>query len=279
MTGANASSRVNLWRYALAPAMLFTSLGMPAMATAQDARLQNVFYDAGQVVQLRGRAKVQATIIFGDDERIENVAIGDSNAWQITPNKRANLLFVKPLEIRAATNMTVVTSKRTYLFDLVASPSHRPIYVLSFTYPEPPEEERAELAQREMAIEDELLAANDPYAVVDPAQLNFSWKAKGDRDLLPVQAYDDGTATFLAWPADRAMPAVLVTNEQEMEGPVNFTVRGDTLVIDGVPRQIILRSGKSRATLTNTGPVRPDIPQTGGVVPASAALARNTEAN
>ncbi len=36
-------------------------------------------------------------IEFGHGERIENVAVGDSSAWQVTPNKRANLLFLKPL--------------------------------------------------------------------------------------------------------------------------------------------------------------------------------------
>ena len=73
-----------------------------------------------------GKPKVQATIRFAEDESIENVAIGDSNAWQVTPNKRANLLFVKPLLTRVSTNMTVVIDKRTYLFDLVASPAAQP---------------------------------------------------------------------------------------------------------------------------------------------------------
>jgi type IV secretion system protein VirB9 len=49
-----------------------------------------------------------------------------------------------------------------------------------------------------------------------------------------------------------AVPAILVTNEDGDEGPVNFTVRGTTIVIDGVPPQLILRSGRTSATLTNT---------------------------
>ena len=98
----------------------------PALA---DARLVEKLYDPAAVVKIEGKTKVQATIQFGEDESIENVAIGDSSAWQVTPNKRANLLFVKPLEATASTNMTVVTNKRTYLFDLVANPRARPLYV------------------------------------------------------------------------------------------------------------------------------------------------------
>ena len=55
-----------------------------------------------------------------------------------------NLLFVKPLEPSEQTNMTVVTNRHTYLFDLVASPRAKPLYVLRFTYPEPPPEEDEE---------------------------------------------------------------------------------------------------------------------------------------
>ena len=121
----------------LVPAAAFALLALAAPLHAQDPRLVERFYDPGEVVRIEGKASVQTTIRFGEDELIENVAIGDSESWQVTPNKRANLLFVKPLAERAATNMTVVTNNHTYYFDLVASPKvENPLYVLSFSYPE-----------------------------------------------------------------------------------------------------------------------------------------------
>ena len=244
---------------ALSPLMLAPlMLALAATPAAADPRLVQVMYDEARVVRIDGRTTVQATIMFGDDEVIENVAIGDSQTWQVTPNKRANILFVKPLAPRATTNMTVVTSKRTYLFDLVASPNARPLYVLRFDYPPEPESEKTaadmQLAQGPNAVEQ--AASTDPYAVVDPAALNFAWTAKGEAGLLPAQTFDDGNATYLTWPAGRDVPAILTTNHDGVEGPVNFTVRGDTIVIDGVPRQIVLRSGKESAILTNSGPER-----------------------
>lgn len=235
------------------PALALALLAVPAMA--EDPRLVERLYDPAEVVRINGQTKVQATIAFEDDEHIENVAIGDSNAWQVTPNKRANLLFVKPLSPTAVTNMTVVTDKRTYLFDLVASAKAKPLYVLRFTYPEEPESAASEqMAEGPNAVE--MAAATDPYAVADPAELNFAWVPEGDRKLLPERTYDDGDATFLAWPAGSPIPAILVTDHEGTEGPVNFTVRGDVIVVDGVPREIILRSGEDKATLTNTGPER-----------------------
>ena len=239
------------------------ALALPVAAPAQaDSRLQERFYNPDEVVTIRGRARVQATIQFGEGETIENVAVGDSTAWQITPNKRANLLFVKPLSASASTNMTVVTNKHTYLFDLVASPKHRPLYVLRFTYPEPgidpAEEARLAAAANppETANAIELQAARDPYAVVDPALLNFAWRGTGAVALLPDETYDDGDAVFLKWAAGKAVPAILTRNEAGEEGPVNFTVRGETVVVQDVPRELILRTGEETATLTNTGPDR-----------------------
>ena len=41
------------------------------------------------------------------------------------------------------------------------------------------------------------------------------------------------------------------------EGPVNFTVRGDYLVIDGVAPRYVLRRGKAHMLLTNLAPRPP----------------------
>jgi type IV secretion system protein VirB9 len=238
------------------------ALALAAPLAAQDSRLQTLVYDADSVVRIDGKVKVQTTIKFAPDEIIENVAIGDSAAWQVQPNKAQTLLFVKPLEPAARTNMTVVTDKRTYLFDLVASPKANALYVLQFRYPELEKAaEEARLAALAEAEAQAALAAAAPQqtaaAAPDPAELNFAWATAGKAALLPTRTYDDGDAVFLTWPAGIAIPAILITNDEGDEGPVNYTTRGDTVVVEGVPTQIILRSGKDTATLTNTGPIKP----------------------
>lgn len=256
-------TRAGLLRLTLCAA----AFALAAPVLADDARIQTRVYNDAAVVRIDGKVMVQTTIKFAPDEVIENVAIGDSTAWQVQPNKAQTILFVKPLETSARTNMTVVTDKRTYLFDLVASPKNAALYVLQFRYPEL--EKAAEEARLAAAAEAEAealraaadpierAAAGDPYAVADPARLNFEWASAGASELLPSRAYDDGDAVFLIWTTGIAIPAILVTNEDGEEGPVNFTVRGDTVVVDGVPPQIILRSGRDIATLTNTGPAAP----------------------
>ncbi|MDP5103556.1 MAG: TrbG/VirB9 family P-type conjugative transfer protein [Erythrobacter sp.] len=256
------------------------ALSIAAPLVAQDSRLQTLVFNEAAVVRIDGKVKVQTTIKFAPDEMIENVAIGDSAAWQVQPNKAQTILFVKPLEPAARTNMTVVTDRRTYLFDLVASPRNAPLYVLQFRYPELEKaEEEARLALvaeaeaealRAAANPGDLAADSDRFAVVDPASLNFEWATAGTAALLPSRAYDDGDAVFLSWPQGIAIPAILITNADGDEGPVNFTVRGETVVVEGVPPQIILRSGRDIATLTNTGPVKPKARSAGLSLPKPA---------
>lgn len=238
-------------RSAILAATLLASTAAYA-APAHDARLASRLYRADEVVRIDGRIGVQASIVFADDEHIENVAVGDSETWQITPNKRANLLFVKPLTASARTNMTVVTDRHTYFFDLVAASSGTPVYALRFTYPEEPKLPAPQ--QAGVALTDAERGVVGGEAPVDPAALNFAWARNGAPKLLPSRIYDDGQATYAIWAAGAAIPAILVRNEKGEEGPVNFAVRGDTIVIDEVPGLIVLRSGKASATLVNQRP-------------------------
>lgn len=251
----------------LAAALLASTV---APAQARDARLVHRGYNPDEVVRVQGRLGVQASIAFAEDEHIENVAVGDSNAWQITPNKRANLLFVKPLAARAQTNMTVVTDRRTYFFDLVSAPGGAPLYVLRFTYPDEPKPEVRPAVTAPAAM-NEVEAQAVSGGVVEkpavPAELNFAWTRRGSAKILPARIYDDGQATFLSWAAGAQIPAILVRNEKGAEGPVNFAVRSDVIVIDGVPQTILLRSGRDMATLENRGAPR----KPGAVPPVAAA--------
>lgn len=252
-----------------AAALLAGAVTAPMTASAGDARLVNRLYNEAEVVRIEGKLGVQASIAFADSEHIENVAIGDSNSWQVTPNKRANLLFVKPLNASARTNMTVVTDKRTYFFDLVATPKSTPLYVLRFSYP--PEPKAAAPQQASLSGAEQQAVEDKP---VDPAELNFAWRSKGSRELLPARVYDDGDMTYLNWPAGAPVPAMLIRNEKGVEGPVNYAVRGDVIVVEGVHEVIVLRSGKALATLENQGPVRqPAVP---AAPPVSLAVAGNS---
>ncbi|USI73440.1 TrbG/VirB9 family P-type conjugative transfer protein [Sphingomonas morindae] len=254
-----------------APRMLF-ALGLAASAPAwADPRIATHFYQPSEVVVIHGRGDTQSTIAFAPDERIENVAVGDSVGWQVAPNKRADLLFLKPTRPGARTNMTVVTDQRTYLFDLVAAPRQPPLYMLRFTYPAPPPRPAPPVVAAPTPAAPAVAAVAPPP---DPATFDFAWTMRGDRALLPARLFDDGRSTYLAWPRDTPLPAILTADERGGEGPVNYTTRGDVIIVDGVPARLVLRAGRKMATLT---PQRSDPPGDAGVAapPPGARVAMN----
>lgn len=237
----------------LAAALLLgtTAPVMASPAPSGDPRIAHHRYAANEVVRISGQSGIQAAVAFAEDEHIENVAIGDSASWQVTPNKRANMLFVKPLAPKARTNMTVVTDRHTYYFDLVAGAAAVPLYVLRFTYPDEPKRSEPGANGQPTLTDAEAgtLTERPTEATIDPASLNFAWKAKGKPRLLPARVYDDGQSTFLSWSPKTPIPAIQIRDESGTEGPVNFAVRGDVIVIEGVPRIILLRSGRDLASL------------------------------
>lgn len=269
---------------------VYALLLAPVASAQEDPRFVTHKYKVNEVVKLHGRLGVQATITFEEGEQIENVAVGDSQKWQVAPNKRANLLFVKPLEAAAVTNMTVVTNRRTYLFDLVATAREQAVYMFQFTYGDrlldravsapaiagqdapvsPPGPASAstqtpvpvmrsavdEAISRQPASE--VRPVNTAGASIDQAAspagqpvINFGWGRSGDASLFPVRIYDDGEATFLTLSTPQAVPAILIADAAGIQTQATFAMRGDTVVIDSVPSAIVLRNGTVSATLEN----------------------------
>jgi type IV secretion system protein VirB9 len=175
--------------------LIAAALASPIMAAEVptpgllDPRIRTVFYNPDQVVLLKAYFGYQMMLEFGPDERIENVSIGDGVAWQVTPNKKATLLFLKPVEKAAPTNMTVVTDQRRYAFQLVSSArggDRAPdmAYVVRFIYPPAP---------RPPAVAK--LEAPSP-----PERRNILYTYTGSRVLLPSLVFDDGRFTYFQWP-------------------------------------------------------------------------------
>jgi len=223
---------------------------------APDNRIRSLAYNPNEIVRIVGKTGIQSTIEFAADERIENVAVGDSSKWQITPNRRASLLFVKPLAARSRTNMTVVTDRRTYMFDLVAGePRSAAIYALKFSYPnEKPAQAGTPVQQ--VAVQAPVQAA------MTADKLHFDWNKKGSGKLFPARVFDDGQSLFLAWDKETPLPAILTQTEDRKEGPINYRISGEYIVVSPIPANLVLRYGNRVATLWPSRRIVPAQPAT-----------------
>lgn len=196
-----------------------------------DPRIQTVEYSAQEVVVVRVALNYALTIEFSPDERVENVSVGNSSAWQVAVNRSANRVFVKPAEMSGDTDMTVVTDTRIYTFDLTAAPAPDAStpYVLSFTYPKAPQVDQS---------------ASPP-----PSQKSV-YRFGGARELRPLSMTDDGQATTIVWAEKTPFPQVSIVDEDGRESLANGAVRNGAYVIQQVAEHFVFRADGRTASAT-----------------------------
>lgn len=108
------------------------------LAITTDNRIKTYIHNPNEVYLLVLHFGFQSSIEFAKNEEIQNIVLGESYAWKMTP--LANRLFIKPLEKNIRTNMTIITNKRTYQFDVVSKELEEGrekdlVYVVRFYYP------------------------------------------------------------------------------------------------------------------------------------------------
>ena len=220
-------------RRLLALALLVLTAARLPEPGATDPHIQSIGYVADEVVLLQGALGWQIMIEFGPDERIENVSIGDALAWQVTPNKKARNLFLKPLIKNAQTNMTVVTDKRRYAFSLETTARLRTTpWVVRFEYPR------------------EVVAAIEEPPLPPAVPLNFAYRMSGEGDLLPARVWDDGLMTYFEFAAEKSIPAIFAGGPGKDESLVNSMTRGRVIIVQQTAGRFTLRTGKQVAIVT-----------------------------
>jgi len=235
----------------LTPVLLALALiASPALAAQQpvpagsDPRLSVVQYDPLQVVALRGVLGYQTMIEFDPAERIENVAVGDSLGWQVIPNRKANLLFLKPMQKAPPTNMTVVTNMRRYTFELTAvrnppgAGDRGVIYDLRFQYPAPVVP---------------IVTTPQPPPPKPPQDVNHAYSFEGSPQNLPLRVFDDGHSTYFRFSEEASVPAIFAVEADKGEAVVNFRSQDGYFVVDRLVRAFVLRRGKVETRIVNDG--------------------------
>jgi type IV secretion system protein VirB9 len=239
-----------------------------------DGRMKQIAYNRNDVFRIVGHYGYSTDIEFGLDESVQNIAIGDSLAWEVAP--AANHLFVKPREDNAVTNMTVITNKRVYQFALdarhgSAAKDRNMYFQVRFTFPDE-EMARKRREQDDLAAKSRTIRAQN---ALDTANLPLNWNyyACGTRLLRPSEVYDDGRFTFMRFPGAQEIPAIFTINADGSESIVNGAMKGDQYVVQITARRLILRRGKAVACVENrsydaygiptpSGTVSPDVRRT-----------------
>ena len=218
-----------------------------------DSRLQVVTYSEVNVVPIHGTTMTTTQIAFGPDEYIKNVQNGDLGAWTASVDKNLPyMMFVKPTAYHSNTNMTVVTNKHTYFFELMSNNEGqedpaKATYSIKFIYPS---DQLSEI--EEEILSQEQLKETEISAFANPSQYRWNYSFHGDKSIVPLHVFDDGKWTYFQLQPGQAFPAVFaVTDRSGKESVVNYRKDGNYLIVQEVDPQFTLRTGEAVASIFN----------------------------
>ena len=217
----------------------------------EDTRVTEVVYDPKNVIPLHVYEGFQITLFFHDTERVVKFWFGDDDAWEKSDFR--NTFTFKPKAIKPRTNLTVLTNKRRYLFDLNGSPAPRgqkmalanTVFVVDFKYPL----EEALAAKAGRATQSDI--AREKLYETGTLPNNRNYWVQGTDSLTPTEAYDDGRFTYLRFGSNKDFPAPFLTADDNSESNVNWHAEGNVLVIERVTKKIVLRKGEMVACIFN----------------------------
>lgn len=220
---------MNRGTHLVALALLLQCASANAEPAGRDPRIREVEYREDAVVAVTAVVGDHLHVEFGRDERFVNLAAGNTALFDV--GSEGPNLFLKVLAVMPRSNVTVVTTRHVYVFEIEAlravSTAGR-VYSLRFRYPDAP-------------------AA---VSIAAPAPKNLDYRYCGDPALKPIAAWDDGLQTHLRFAPSVEWPVVSVASS-DGESLVNTHVEDDVLVVQRLAARLVLRRGRLVGCVTN----------------------------
>ena len=211
---------------------------------AHNHKIKSWVYKPDVIYEYTGTYQFQSHIKFQTGEQIRTISMGNTSGWEIIQS--GSRMFLKPLNAKAKTNMTLITNKRLYRFLLDAkkvSSFYDPdaIFEVRFLYEDD---------------EDNFVVINkDKSSVVDlsdPSKYNFNYSFSGPDKIAPLKVFDDGEFTYFQLkPNNTEIAAIFYVDSQGYEGLVNYRIKGDYVIVERVNAVFTLRHGSDTICVFN----------------------------
>lgn len=221
-----------------------------------DSRLKSVSYNPDDVVKVDSVLGVQTHIIIDPSEKYITHAWGDPDAWSFS--HKLNHYFIKPKDAMSDTNLTIVTDKREYNFDVrfydepydkkgKTSFDKRMTFRIKFRYPE------IEAAIARKKAEQERLEKQTKE--VRRVGYNINYSMNGDvSSIAPMNVWDDGIFTYIKFGPGQEIPVVFYVGddgEESIVGQHSAGANKEIVVMHRVGGKWYLRLGKKVVGLYN----------------------------
>lgn len=176
-------------------------------------------------------------IEFDEGEIVGSITNPKDSYWQIVPQE--NRLFFRPIANDAETQITVMTNKRMYFFEMYAKEPEGSFdsdytFYYQFTYPN--EEAQKTIRRYSKSIV--------PNIDINPEQYNLNYTITGHPTLYPIKIFDDSEFTYFEF-RDKGgiIPAIFIVDSDNYESLVNFRMIGSYLVVESISSRFTLRNG------------------------------------
>lgn len=249
-----------------------------------DSRIRTLVYNPNEVYELKFFYGYQSFIEFEEQEEIETLSIGEAFAWRITPAGKR--LFIRPLEIGAHTNMTIITNLHIYNLDIRSGEyngkaDEELVYTVRFYYPQfgqpipvlppvgtppsPPPSSQPPLVSGGAAAA-QTRSPNSEVGVFitkkfpgelernpDGLPLNFDYSLAGrDEGITPIKVYDNTKETFFKFRNDNLLvPSIAAVDAFGTETPLKYRVEDGYVVVKSIEQQFTLRMATSLICVFN----------------------------
>ena len=237
-----------------------------AVPAAGDSRIKTMVFNENEVYTIVTRNGFSTAIELSDREKVETISLGDSVGWQINPAN--NRVFVKPLLRNGTTNLSVITNKRNYQFELVVSSA--PIrnathsYVVKFFYPEeqdsfvaPEDRTRGDLRPVSATAIPEIpvmpaapmpaapiskVSALPPLGSVGIQAYNFNYTLTGAEEKAPRKIFDDGSSTYFEYDYSlNSVPQIYAVGADGLEVPLSVRADGSKYIVGSIAPRFVIR--------------------------------------
>jgi type IV secretion system protein VirB9 len=244
-----------------------SSSPLATIASAQPT----VFYEytANKIYSINTGLGIATQIILDPSDKIKDFGTGFSTGWDIV--RRDNVLYIKPKDPDAETNMYIKTEKRSYLLDLkIVTKDWRKIdeaknlgvaYLVQFNYKDVSPSLLDSLKRTNINKvvrtpiaknnNQNLKPLNESDFIKRPNKANYFYHTdyevaadSGSKWMIPVRVYDDGELTYVQMPINSNVPSFFGRHsDRGEEFLLNKTVKQDQFLLHGVYPFIIIRYG------------------------------------
>ncbi len=208
-----------IFKFSLIAMAMLTSIQASALENVgNDYRIRTIIYGQNDVFRVNSIYGYQTVVEFQADEKIQTISVGNPSIFKIIPSQ--NRLFIKAYQNGQQTNMTLITNKRMYQFELTSNADivEDLMYLVRFVYPG--------------EMQDDSVQASGPMNIYSPISLPGGSSSRIDMPSIPTTQGLLGDVPDAKNPADDVPLSIQFRSQGDRKGLNQSPVKIETPTIN-----------------------------------------------